>query len=408
MYLFSYDRTECCGCSACQQICPVNCIKMVVHNDGFFYPEIDLEACIQCNKCVNVCPFHRSKKSFQGNSILVCYYGWHLDEITRMNSTSGGAFSAIAESILETSNSRVYGACYNDTWRVCHKGTNSGNGLEALRQSKYIQSDLENTYAEIRDYLNLDGHVLFCGTPCQVDGLRCYLGKDYEKLLLLEFICHGVTSPAIFKSYIRSLEKQYGAPVKTFRFRDKVTIGNLLSLGHTTITFENGKKWSSECNLYLRAYMAGLMQRASCEKCPYATPQRRADITVGDFWGLEDILPELKNQSRKGISLILGNTPKGRAICRNLSEKMHLVQTEIAHAFNGINKQLEKPVQSNKNKLRLYGDIDKLGIQLALARAIGIKSLLEIYYGWFINRIKAYLPVKIYRTMVLIKRTIHR
>jgi coenzyme F420-reducing hydrogenase beta subunit len=325
-----------------------------------------------------------------------------------MKSTSGGVFSAVAELVLEKSNSYVYGAQYDHTWRVCHKGTDSKNGLDALRQSKYIQSYLGNTYSAIREVLNRDGQVLFCGTPCQVDGLRLYLGKDYEKLLLLEFICHGVTSPEIFKAYIQSIEKQYGSRVKTFRFRDKVTIGNLLSLGHTTITFENGKKRSSECNLYLRAYMAGLMQRVSCEKCPYATSQRRADITVGDFWGLEDILPELKNESQKGISLILCNTPKGLAICENLSEKMHLVPTKLTHAFNGINKQIERPVQANKNKQRLYSDVDKIGVRLVLARAIGLQNLIMIYYGWCINRVKAYLPSKVYGALVFLKRAIRR
>jgi len=408
MYLSSHDRSECCGCGGCQQICPLHCISMVLLDDGFFYPVVDEESCVHCDKCVDVCPIHQSEKPLHGCQTLDCYYGWHKNESARMKSTSGGAFSAIAEMVLENSNSSVYGALYDDDWRVCHRGIDSQNGLDRLRQSKYIQSDLGNCYSEIRERLNHGGQVLFCGTPCQGAGLRLFLGKDYENLLLVEFICHGVTSPAIFKAYIQHLEKKYGACVRMFRFRDKVTIGNMSSLAHTTIAFENSRRKSSECNLYLRAYMSGLMQRVSCEKCPYASPYRRSDITLGDFWGIEDIIPEVRDESRKGISLILSNTEKGRAMCWKLLDRMHMVQTELSYAFNGKNMQLEKPVQANKKKRQLYSDVSKMGIQMALADAIGFKNLIGIYYGWCINRVKAYLPSKVYGALVLLKRAIRR
>ena len=406
MYLSSHDRVDCCGCGSCQQVCPLHCITMTLLDDGFLYPAVDEENCVHCDKCVNVCPIHQSEKTLQDCQSL-CYYGWHKNESTRRKSTSGGAFSAIAELVLESSDSSVYGALYDDDWRVCHRGIDSLTGLDRLRQSKYVQSDLGSCYSEIRERLNHHEHVLFCGTPCQVDGLRLFLEKDYEKLLLVDFVCHGVTSPVIFKAYIRHLEKKHGSHVRMFRFRDKVTIGNVSSLGHTSIVFENSRTRSSECNLYLRAYINGLMQRASCEKCPYASRYRRSDITLGDFWGIEDIIPRLKDQFYKGISLILSNTKKGHAICGKLSERMCLVQTELSYAFNGSNEQLEKPVQANKNK-QLYSDVKKMGVQLALVKAHGLRSLLLMYYGWCKNRVKAYLPQKVYEWMVSLKRALRQ
>jgi coenzyme F420-reducing hydrogenase beta subunit len=408
MYLSSYDRADCCGCGGCQQICPLDCITMTLLDDGFLYPVIDEENCVHCGKCVKVCPIHQSEKPLQDYQLLVCYYGWHKNESTRMKSTSGGTFSAIAELVLENSNSCVYGALYDDNWTVRHWGINSLIGLDRLRQSKYVQSDLGSCYSEIQERLNRHEHVLFCGTPCQVDGLRLFLGKEYEKLLLVDFVCHGVTSPAMFEAYIRYLEKKQGSRVRMFRFRDKVTKGSMSSLGYTTIVFENSRTKSSECNLYLQAYVHGLMQRVSCEKCPYASRYRRSDVTLGDFWGIEDVIPILKDQFHKGISLILSNTEKGRAICGKLSDRMCLVQTELSYAFNGGNAQLEKPVQVNKKKLQLYSDVKRLGVQLALARALGLRNLLLMYYGCCKNWVKGYLSKEVYMWMVFLKRSLRK
>jgi len=375
-------------------------------DDGFLYPAVDEESCVHCGKCVDVCPFAQSEKTLQDCQSSVCYYGWHKNESTRMKSTSGGAFSAIAELVLENINSSVYGALYDYDWRVCHREIGSQTGLDQLRQSKYVQSNLGGCYAEIRERLNRHENVLFSGTPCQVSGLQLFLGKDYENLLLVDLVCHGVTSPAIFQAYIRHLEKTQGARVRMFRFRDKVTIGNVSSLGHTTIVFENGRTQSSECNLYLRAYMKGLMQRPSCEKCPYASRYRRSDITLGDFWGIEDIMPGLKDQFHRGISLILSNTEKGHVICRKLSYRMCLVQTELEYAFNGINVQLEKPLPTNIKNRQLYRDVKKEGVQLALLKALGLRNLLVMYFRWCMNMVKSYLPKEVYGWMVFLKRSL--
>ena len=280
--------------------------------------------------------------------------------------------------------------------------------MEHLRQSKYIQSDTGDCYSEIRDRLDRDEHVLFCGTPCQVDGLRHFLGKEYARLLLVDFVCHGVTSPAIFKKYIESLEQKEGARVSGVRFRDKVTKGNVSSIGYTTILFENGRTRSSECNLYLRAYMSGLMQRSSCEKCPYASRYRWSDVTLGDFWGIEEMLPQLKDEFHRGISLILSNTEKGRRMCEQLTDNMCMVETEVSYAFSGRNVQFERPVEANEKKRQLYKDVKEIGVPLALAKGLGLRYLSLMYYRWCISRVKASLPKQVYRWMVFLKHSLSK
>jgi len=406
MYLSNYDRVACCGCGSCQQICPSQCITMKLLDDGFFYPAIDEENCVHCDNCKKVCPIHQPENKLLGRYPRDCYYGWHKDESIRMQSTSGGIFSAIAEWVLENSNSCVYGALYDDDWRICHKGVDSLVGLDRLRQSKYVQSSLGSCYSEIQERLNRHELILFCGTPCQVNGLQRFLRKDYEKLLLVDFVCHGVSSPLIFEAYVQHIEKKQGSRLKRFRFRDKVSVGNVPSLGHTTMVFENSRKISSECNLYLQAYINGLMQRVSCEMCPFASRYRMSDITLGDFWGIEDAIPMLKDQYPKGISLILSNTEKGHVICQELLDRIHLVKTELLYAFNGKNKQFEIPVSAKKSSQQLYNDVKKIGVQLALAKALGLRTLLLMYYGWCKVRMKAYLPKTIYRWMVFFKRSL--
>ena len=408
MYLSTHDRSECCGCGGCQQICPTHCIRMTLLDDGFFYPEIDEELCVHCDSCVNVCPIHQSKNTSEAKQAQHCYYGWHRDEGIRMKSTSGGTFSAIAELVLKNRNSTVYGALYGDDWSVRHRGIGTLDGLEQLRQSKYVQSEIGDCYSEIRDRLDSDEHVLFCGTPCQVDGLRHFLGKEYTRLLLVEVICHGVTSPVIFKKYIESLEQKEGSRVKRVRFRDKVTKGNVSSIAHTTIVFENSRTRSSECNLYLRAYMKGLMQRLSCEKCPYASRYRRADITLGDFWGIEVILPQVKDEFHRGISLILSNTEKGRHICEQLADNMCMVETEVSYAFNGRNVQLERPIEANERRRQLFRDVKNIGVHLALAKGLGFRYLIVMYCRWCISRVKASLPKRVYGWTVFLKRSLSK
>lgn len=406
MYLYTHNRTQCCGCGGCQQICPKHCISMTLLDDGFEYPIVDRKHCVDCGKCIEVCPIYQAENRIKGQQSNRCYFGWHKNKDIRMKSTSGGTFTAIAELVLRNKISAIYGALYDDNWSVRHRGVTTLDGLKKLRQSKYVQSEIGNCYSEIKNRLHNDEHVLFCGTPCQVDGLKHFLGKKYEKLLLVDLVCHGVTSPALFKKYIESLEQKEGKYVTKVRFRDKVKKGNILSLAYTTIIFENGKTKSSECNLYLRAYMEGLMQRPCCEKCPYACLRRSSDITLGDFWGIEMLLPKLRDELSRGISLILANTEKGSHFINQLTDKMYIVETDISYALTGKNMQLEKPVEVNEKKRDLYQNVLENGVQITLLRKLGIRYLIRMYLRWCLSNFKAYLPKKIYGWMVSLKRSL--
>lgn len=404
MYLLTQNRGECCGCGACQQICPTDAIAMTFLDDGFLYPVVDESRCIHCEKCIGVCPIHQMNNLPAEAHSHHCFYGWHRDEGIRMQSTSGGAFSALAELMLAGLNGTVYGAVYDNNWGVRHIGTNRLHELKQLRQSKYIQSEAGGCYSEIRDRLDAGGSVLFCGTPCQVDGLRRFLGKDYGRLVLVDLVCHGVTSPIVFKKYIKSVENKFGAKVTFVRFRDKITKRNISSLSYTTISLSNGRKFSSECNLYLRAYMSGLMQRACCERCPYANDRRKSDVTLGDFWGIEEILPHLKSEFHKGISLILANSEKGLTLCKyRLSDRMTMVETDVSYAFNGINRQLEQPVAAHKRKQQFYSDVARVGVRKALANGLGMKYLILLYFRCLLRSIIAVLPRRAYKCMVFLK-----
>jgi coenzyme F420-reducing hydrogenase beta subunit len=367
---------------------------MKYRDDGFSYPVINEEECIKCNICKKVCPLSESKKSEKPRQEQECYYGWHRDADIRHESTSGGAFSAMAELILEDGGS-VYGAMFDEKFKVCHQESRIKDDLWKLRQSKYVQSETGNCYIEIKERLDNKKKVLFCGTPCMVHGLRAFLQKDYEDLVLIDFICHGVTSPLLFKKYLESLEKKNKSKIKKFRFRDKVTIGNFSSLAYTTIEFENGKIISSGINSYLMSYMKGFMQRESCEECPYATLYRWSDITIGDIWGIEDNVPDIKDEFAKGISLILANSRKGIEIGNKLTEKMQLYGVDISIALNGKNEQLEKPIKKSSKKIQFYSDVNNMPIELALIKGIGICSYLQLLVRELKNGIKMILPKNI-------------
>lgn len=394
MYLDDKKKISCCGCESCRQICPRQCIEMTFQDDGFSYPVINKEECMKCNICKEVCPLEEAKKIVNSPQERECYYGWHRDGVVRHESTSGGAFSAIAELILDDGG-LVYGAMFDDKFKICHQKVRIINDLWKLRQSKYVQSQTRNCYTEIKEKLDNSKKVLFCGTPCQVHGLQTFLQKYHEGLVLVDFICHGVTSPLLFKKYLDSLEKKNKSKVKKFRFRDKVTIRNFSSLAYTTIEFENGKKISSGMNSYLMSYMKGFMQRESCEACPYANLYRWSDITIGDFWGIEDIVPNIKDEFMKGISLIMANSRKGREVCNKLTEKMHLFSIDVSDVQKGKNEQLEKPIKKNRHKKQFYRDVNNMPIQLALIKGIGMGSYLKLLVEEIKNGIKMILPKNI-------------
>ena len=319
---------DCTGCGACSHICPKNCINMVADNNGFLYPHINNDLCINCGICEKTCPV--LNKNEQESIISVTAYAAKTNEESiRKQSSSGGVFSVIAEETLKN-NGIVYGAAFDNNFVVKHIGISSVDDLDLLRRSKYVQSDLNDSFKSVERNLKNGKNVLFTGTPCQVEGLLSYLKKPYENLITMDFVCHGVPAPNVWEYYKTLLEKQYNASITDVNFRDKSLGWKNSSL---RVEFENGNVY---CNTfrndpYMKAFLANFDLRESCYSCKFKNTIHKSDITVADFWGIDKIKPEIDDD--KGLSLLLVNTEKGISLLTDTEKKLTLTKTDIEKSF---------------------------------------------------------------------------
>lgn len=321
------DIDKCTGCGACASVCAKGCIKMGLRENGFYYPQVDTMKCVECGLCSKNC--HVLNKPETLNFEKLYYCGWETSKTKRFEGSSGGVFGAIAENIL-TDDGIVYGAALSsDKKRLSHCSTKQIS-LADLKKSKYIESDMGCTISQIRKDIKEGKKVFFCGTPCQVYGVRRVLGYKYENLILCDFLCHGVPSQVRYQQYLKELEAMYGSPIKNVGFRTK-------RFGWKTycivIEFENGKQYVKLANEdpYYKQFFSNINLRHSCYICNRAA-NSVADITLGDFWGAK------KNGYKdddKGISLIVCNTEKGQEIVSRLSTftKHEINASDVEYAF---------------------------------------------------------------------------
>ena len=337
---------ECTGCSACAHICPKNCINMVSDNYGFLYPQVNNDICINCGACEKNCPVI-NKTEQENKTDVICYAAKTTDKSIRKQSSSGGIFSIIAEKVLKN-NGIVYGAAFDENFVVKHIGISSINDLDLLRRSKYVQSDLNNSFLEVKKHLDEGKEVLFTGTPCQIEGLLAYLRKPYDNLLTMDFVCHGVPAPGVWEYYKKNLEKQYNSSIIDVNFRDKSSGWKNYSV---RIAFRNGNIYCNtfENDPYMNAFLVNLDLRQSCYCCKFKGTIRKSDITVADYWGIDRILPEIDDN--KGLSLLLVNTEKGNALLSDIRSNLTLIKTEVEKAFT-YNPSIIKP--SLKHNFREY------------------------------------------------------
>ena len=294
------SQTNCTGCTACAAACPKNAISMVRDRAGFSYPAVDSEKCVHCGRCTAVCPALRPKES---RPLPAVFAAWNRDDTIRKDSTSGGLFSLLAQDTLECGGV-VFGAALDGKSHLRHIACFTPEDLRYLRGAKYVQSDLDGVYREIRELLK-SRPVLFSGTPCQVDGLYHFLGNRPENLTTCDLVCQGVPSPGVWEAMVRSIESCKRRSIQTVRFRNKVTGWKD---SHFTLLYKDGSVDSAP--LYQtewgRAFGRALMLRPCCYRCPYTSMSRVGDFTLGDFWGLKpDELPE---QQERGVSLLMVNT----------------------------------------------------------------------------------------------------
>lgn len=300
------NKDECCGCSACKNICPVQAIQMKYDKEGFLYPVIDTNLCIDCGSCKDICSFKLSKKDKK--YLPDTYIYQHKD---RECSQSGGAFIGLSDYVLQRGGV-VYG-CVLDEDNIVHIRAESKRERDFMRGSKYVQSDIQNVYYLIKKDLDAGLEVLFVGTPCQAAGIHSAFQyhKNKNKLLVVDFVCHGVPSPKVFKAYIKYIEKKQGGKAVRFNFKDISEVG---WGGEHIESYEvNGKKY--EARIWRDIFYDNVAMRPSCAKCPYTTVVRNSDITICDAWQLEKRNPEMMDTT--GTSLVMVHSEQGMAVFQN-------------------------------------------------------------------------------------------
>ncbi len=314
------DKKLCSGCGACFNICPKKCIQMQPDMCGFLYPVIDKTRCIGCGLCDKVCPIVNSSRWVELNPVSV-NAAWSKDDDVRYSSTSGGIFSELANQVIMEGGS-VAGAAYGEDGGVEHQVVQDVKGIERLRQSKYLQSDMKDIYRQIRTLLDKQT-VLFCGTPCQVVALKQFLGEDTLNLLTIDFICRGVNSPKAYRSWIGELEQNYSAKVRRVWFKYKEN-GWKESPRCTRIDFDNGVKivQNGKENVFMCGYLGpNLYIRPSCSTCKFKGDKRGSDITVGDFWGIKESMDD-----NKGTSFVQVNTGKGLQLINSIRKRIYIYE----------------------------------------------------------------------------------
>ncbi|WP_173553367.1 Coenzyme F420 hydrogenase/dehydrogenase, beta subunit C-terminal domain [Sharpea azabuensis] len=352
------DKNQCTGCTACANICPKSCIEMKEDDEGFAQPVIDNSKCISCLACERVCPIlsNRTPKDEETKA----YAALSKNDETRLESSSGGIFSELAKLILQ-SNGIVYGAKYDDDFKVIHTGIEDIESLKELRGAKYSQSDLSTIFQIIKTQLNNGRQVLFSGTPCQIGGLKAFLKKDYDNLYCIDFVCHGVPSPLVWKKYIeyRSQVDADNQVPEYINLRNKESGWSHYSY---QVEFAYSKSNHYLCqndkDLYMSLFVNNYILRRSCSNCYYKGYSRESDITLGDFWGIWDILPSMDDN--KGTSVVFTHSNKGEKLLN--SAAIHLQSNPVTlDQATMMNPSLLKSSFPKENRERVLKEISQNG-----------------------------------------------
>ncbi|NLY75830.1 MAG: 4Fe-4S dicluster domain-containing protein [Firmicutes bacterium] len=348
--IFIHNKKECTGCYACFNICSRDCITMEPDSEGFYYPEVDYSKCVKCGSCIMVCPTKNRTTVRQWN--IKAYACINKNSSIRQKSSSGGIFSLLAENVI-SKGGVVFGAVFTDNFVIQHSYIENKEEIGKMRGSKYVQSSIGHTFKQAKEFLDRGRYVFFSGTPCQISGLKKYLGQNYNNLLCQDLICHGVPSPMVWRKYLTWKEQKAGAKATKVSFRSKTKGWRNYSL---YLQYENGTQYSKTINddLYLVGFNNNLYLRPSCYACPFKTAFREADITLADFWGIQSIEPAFNDD--KGVSLVLIHSVKGENIFDELKDKMECKQVNFNEAIR-YNPAMLKSMTINSNREKFFSEI---------------------------------------------------
>lgn len=390
--MIDFQRKECTACGACVQKCPKNCIELKSDKNGFLYPSVNISECIDCGLCDKVCPIGKHENEACAPRAFACVNNSKED---LLRETSGGVFGAIAKLVLGDGGV-VYGCAYTDHMQATHIRIDSIDDLHLLFGSKYVQSNTRRTYAECEQDLKAGKWVLYSGTPCQIAGLKAYLQKEYENLLTVDLVCHGVASQAYFDKFIELLEKENGAVCTDYSFRSKKNAGWSVA-GVASFKDCGGRVFEKKqyyfSNYYYCYYLGCSTYRDSCYSCEYASLNRVGDFTLGDFWGAEGL--QIPFNTEDGCSLVLINSDAAKKVFEKLDIRKQEIPLDEAVKYN---KQLSSPSVARYDRdelLREYREESAETIQNSFKK----RSKKQILIG----KIKYLIPKSIKRLLLKIR-----
>ena len=370
------NKKDCCGCSACVQICPVKCIHLQEDEEGFLYPVVDTEKCIACGQCEKVCPFLNIENDRKPIKVFAAQ---SKDDQLRLNSSSGGIFSLLAECVL-AEGGVVFGVRFDDNWQPVFDYAENIAKLDAFRGSKYLQAIVGNAYIDAKAFLKQGRKVMFSGTSCQIAGLKKFLKTEYDNLLTIDVVCHGVPSPLVWRHYLQEIKMSdrredlgkntvllstKDIPVITgISFRDK-------KLGWTKFSFvvrgksaeggQNSVLLSDihRKNRFMQAFLSNMILRHSCYECKVKSGRSNSDITIADFWGVSKFHHEMDDD--KGTSLVLAYTEKGLNTFNTILQRAYSVESEYKNGLYA-NPCIERSVKIPKYRELFWKEFSRIGI----------------------------------------------
>ena len=366
------EKQNCCGCGACANICPTQCISMTEDAEGFLYPAVDASRCVDCGMCGSVCVFQRAEPLRQKEP--ACYAAIAKDNAVRLASSSGGVFSLLAESVI-ASDGVVYGVAMDENMRGCSCiRVTCSSELPKLRGSKYLQADVRDAYRSVKRDLETGRRVLFSGVPCQIDGLKLFLSRDYSNLYCVEVVCHGTPSPLLWRTYLDFLEKKHRDIIRSVQFRNKASGWRKYGLALDGETLHQNQTVSDDP--YLRMFSRDYALRPSCYQCRAKALESCADLTLGDFWGIWNLEPDMHDD--QGTSMVLVQSDRGAELFESIRGSLACREMPFADsiAFNAAYcKSAERP----KERDTFFADLQSIPFEEMIRKycALSVKARIK-------------------------------